>query len=194
MIRLLIGNESGKPMFKGNAAILFSDIRAFTTISEDHEPEEVVTMLNEYFELWNSAVEKYGGVIEKFIGDAVVAVFFENFDPHYTQNCLQSGIEVMNTLQTFNRERSKQNRFEIKIGIGIDEGEIDLTIVGSQRKKHLLINSSKMKVAEELEAQTRNCSQTHILVSETVKARLEELYDFSPHLLENSTAYELQKS
>ena len=102
----LMSDENGglKDQVEGNAAVLFSDIRSFTTISETHDALEVVEMLNEYFEIWQKAVQKRGGVIERFIGDAVVVIFFEQFSNQYHQDAVQCALDVMEKMGQSKRD------------------------------------------------------------------------------------------
>ena len=68
-----------------NASSTISDIRSFTTLSEQQSPEEVVEMLNQYFEIWSETVDQYGGIIERFIGDAIQVIFL-NLSKKYSSN------------------------------------------------------------------------------------------------------------
>ncbi len=163
------------------AVVVFSDIRSFTSISETYEPEEIVSMLNEYFSIWQRRVGKYSGVIEKFIGDAVVVVFFKQNSHSFMQEAVQTSIEVMSELQEFNAARKEAGKFTIQNGIGICSGTVSLGILGTERKRHFHARGKAVERAEELEAESKNGRFTRILTDKTVYEAVRFQYDLEPH-------------
>src|SRR3954453_19731246 len=105
--------------------MLFSDIRGFTSMSESREPQEIVRMLNEYFELMVDVIFKYEGTLDKFVGDEVIALFGA---PVAMQNAefkaVQCALYMRRVLSEFNRTRLAEGQHEIKIGIGINTGTV----------------------------------------------------------------------
>lgn len=166
----LFSSEDGSfsDCVQGQACVLFSDIRSFTTISEQHEPEKIVEMLNEYFTLWQSVVEKYDGIIERFIGDAVVVIFFRRFSENYATDAVNAAYDLMQELKVFNRQREISGLFTINNGIGIACGEIGFSVLGNEKRRHFFAMGEPVKKAEELEAGTKRAEFTRIFVDRSV--------------------------
>lgn len=114
--------------------MLFSDIRGFTSMSESRAPEEIVRMLNEYFELMVDVIFKYEGTLDKFVGDEIIALFGA---PVPMQNAelkaVQCALDMTRVLSEFNRTRLAEGQNEIKIGIGINTGLVVTGAIGSSR-------------------------------------------------------------
>jgi adenylate cyclase len=114
--------------------LLFSDIRGFTSMSESRAPQEIVRMLNEYFELMVDVIFKYEGTLDKFVGDEVIALFGA---PVPMQNAelkaAQCALDMMHVLSEWNRTRAAEGQNEIKIGIGINTGIVVTGAIGSSR-------------------------------------------------------------
>jgi len=114
--------------------LLFSDIRGFTSMSESRAPQEIVRMLNEYFELMVDVIFKYQGTLDKFVGDEIIALFgapvaMENAEV----KAVQCALDMMQVLSEFNRVRLDEGQHEIKIGIGINTGMVVTGAIGSSR-------------------------------------------------------------
>ncbi|EKD82807.1 MAG: hypothetical protein ACD_39C01084G0001, partial [uncultured bacterium] len=131
---------SGEDAFMGGkrvpATILFSDIRSFTTISESNSAEEVVKLLNEYFAVMNQVVEEHGGDIDKFIGDAIMAQFIvsengEDTPAELAFNAVKCALAMMSALDEFNGTRAQRGLFPVKIGVGINSGDVIAGNIGS---------------------------------------------------------------
>ncbi len=114
--------------------VLFSDIRGFTSMSEDESPQIIVDMLNEYFELMVDVVFKYEGTLDKFVGDEIMALFGapvgHSDDP---KRAVRTALEMMEVLGQLNHERRGRGDPEIKIGIGINSGEVVAGYLGSSK-------------------------------------------------------------
>ncbi len=114
--------------------LLFSDIRGFTAMSERSEPQEIVRMLNEYFELMVDVVFKYEGTLDKFVGDEIIALFGAPVPLADAElKAVECGLDMMRVLKDFNRTRMAEGQEEIKIGIGINTGHVVTGAVGSSR-------------------------------------------------------------
>jgi adenylate cyclase len=182
LLRLFIRKDGGiEPIIECRAAVVFSDIRSFTTISENYQPEEIVGMLNDYFTIWQKTVEKNGGIIEKFIGDAVVCIFPESLSTEYNQSAVRTASSVMQSLIDFNATRQKQGLFTIQNGIGITSGHISTGIIGNETKKHFFADGHSVEFAEELEAESKNAVYTKILVDENIVTHCGDMANFQPH-------------
>lgn len=153
------------------AAILFSDIRSFTTITEKYAPEQIVEMLNDYFSAMTEIVEKHGGIIDKLIGDAIQAVFYD----HELQNCsykaLSAGLEMREALKEFNQSRIARKLFEVDNGIGICSGTVICGRVGSEHGKlDATVIGSIVNMAANLEAKSKFGQHSKVVIdSETAK-------------------------
>ncbi len=153
--------------------ILSSDIRNFTGISEKYEPSEIVEMLNSYFTKMQQAITANGGIIDKYIGDAIQAVFYDEPDKaNQVIRASKAAIEMRKALIEFNNERQAKGLFTIENGIGIDtDVAITGTIGTSKGRKDFSVNGEVIKRAASLEAKTKN-TQSKILLS---KKSVEEL-------------------
>jgi adenylate cyclase len=180
LIRLFRGENTESHIISGRAAVLFSDIRSFTTISENHDARAVVDMLNDYFEIWSNIVEAHGGVIDKFIGDAVRVIFFEKTSSDYISNAVKAAVEMRKALVDFDAERYKSGLFEVENGIGIVADHIGFSVVGNEEKMEFLIMGGAGERAEFLESMTKNGRFTHIYVDEGIACFMSDVYEFAP--------------
>ncbi|MBQ6091719.1 MAG: adenylate/guanylate cyclase domain-containing protein [Lachnospiraceae bacterium] len=152
-------------------AVLFIDIRGFTTMSENLSPEEVVNILNEYFAVVTDAVFKNKGTIDKFIGDACMAVFNSPFDlddyvyraVHTGWDILQSGQQLQNTLM------EKYGR-TINFGIGVNCGEAVIGNIGCEFRMDYTAIGDTVNTSSRLES---NAKAGQLLISEEVLRRLD---------------------
>lgn len=160
--------DEGQTKIEGNGAVVFCDIRSFTTISENHTAEEIVDMLNEYFSMWQPVVERYGGIIDRFIGDAISVVFLETLHTDYLQRAVTVSSEVMRKLPEFNARRAKEGKFTIKNGIGIASSHVTFAIIGTQEKQEFFIHGKAPEVAETLEAESKLGVHSKIIVDNEV--------------------------
>jgi len=137
--------------------LLSSDIRGFTTISEKNSPAEIVEMLNSYFTKMEEAIVSAGGVIEKYIGDAVSAVFFDSSEGHSSAAmACQAALNMRKALKEFNHERLKNGQFTIETGIGIvTDKAISGTIGSNNGRKDYVIFGSIVEQASHLESLTK---------------------------------------
>ena len=152
--------------------ILSSDIRNFTGISEMYEPSVIVEMLNGYFTKMQKVISENGGIIDKYIGDAIQAVFYD--EPEKENKVIRASkaaLAMRKALEEFNKEREKADLFIIQNGIGIDT---DLAITGTigteNGRKDYSVNGDVVARATELESKTK-LTQSKILIS---KKSLEE--------------------
>ncbi len=154
------------------AAILFSDIRDFTSISENRSPDEITEMLNEYFSWWDEEVEKYGGIIDKYIGDAVMVIFgLDNVETACSQavNCalaLYSGLEELKA-----RLLARNLPLIQEIGIGINFGRVIVGDIGSKNRRNFTVIGDTVNVASRLETLTKKV-QAPLVISSYVMDQL----------------------
>ena len=148
-------------------SILFSDIRSYTTMTETLAAEEVVEMLNEYFEVMVDAVFDHKGILDKYIGDAIMAVFGSPLplDDHQWM-AVQTAIDMRHRLVEFNQHRAKSQKVPIKIGIGINSDTVISGNMGSSKRMEFTAIGDGVNLGARLESSSKLYG-TDIVISET---------------------------
>ena len=141
-------------------SILFSDIRSFTSMSETMTPQENFDFLNTYLEQMEPAITSNNGVVDKYIGDAVMAIF-----PGSADEAIQAAVEMQHRLAKFNAWRSQQDLIPIKIGIGVNTGDMMLGTIGAENRMEGTVISDAVNLAARLEGMTKMYN-AGILISE----------------------------
>lgn len=160
--------------------ILASDIRSFTSISEKYDPEEIVSLLNEYFTRMEAAIVENGGFIEKFVGDAVSAVFYHDQGRNGAINAINAAVAMRKELAELNSQRCRQNLFTIENGIGIASGVAISGITGSESGRMVFTVLGEVSTcAETLEAAT-TCTSKKILVCPVTVDHAQKYFRFIP--------------
>ena len=169
----LIMTDPERAWLKGNrneATILFADIRGFTAFSDEREPEHVIDMLNEYFEIASRVVIAFGGYVDKFIGDAVMGVFgVPVFRKNHAERGLRAALEIQSELQ---KAAQNGNTLLSAVGIGIDTGVIVSGNIGSQEKMEYTVIGGNVNAA------SRFCDLAmagEIIIGKNVYARVRNL-------------------
>ncbi len=151
---------------KKMVTVFFSDIRDFAKFSEGHTPEEVVEMLNEYFQIMVKIINSNGGVVDKFIGDAIMAVWGAPHSTHKdSQNAVKACIEMRIALEKLNDMRASRNQVPIKIGMGLHRGEAISGTIGSEERMEYTVIGDTVNQASRIEASTKAFG-TDLLLSE----------------------------
>ncbi|MCC5602831.1 GAF domain-containing protein [Nostoc favosum] len=147
--------------------ILFSDIRGYTTLTENLGAAEVVLLLNQYFETMVEAVFNYEGTLDKFIGDALMAVFGAPLPltENHAWRAVQSALDMRQRLEEFNRRRIIQAQPQIHVGIGISSGEVVSGNIGSRKRMDYTVIGDGVNLSSRLEAVTKDYG-CDILLSE----------------------------
>ncbi len=137
-------------------AVLFSDIRSFTTISESMAPDDLVHSLNRYFNVMVDIIMARNGIIDKYIGDAIMA-FFGAPVKHDDDalNSLVSAFEMIEALHEFNAQQIALGKPEFKIGIGINYGLVTVGNIGSEKKMDYTVIGDMVNLASRLEGLTK---------------------------------------
>jgi adenylate cyclase len=169
--------QSPEAMLKGNkreVAILFSDIRSFTTISEGMAPEALVTTLNRYFSIMVDTIMDRGGIVDKYIGDAIMATFGATAaGENDALDSVLVGLEMIQALETFNAAQRRQCEQEFRIGIGISFGDVTVGNIGSAKKMNYTVIGDNVNLASRLEGATKIYRQP-ILISQSVRDRVRD--------------------
>ncbi len=171
--------EAGSGFLDGqniHATILFSDIRGFTTLTEQLGPQGTVNLLNEYFEIMVECITREGGILDKFIGDAIMAGFGvpqplgDNED-----RAMRAALAMIRELDQWNQQRERDGKLPVNIGIGLNSDNIVSGNIGSKKRMDFTMIGDGVNLAARLESA---CKQYHarLLISELTRARLKGTY------------------
>jgi class 3 adenylate cyclase/CHASE2 domain-containing sensor protein len=181
MREMLGGNLS--PGVSGQLAevcVLFSDVRDFTTLSENMPPVVVTTVLQRYFDRMVKAVHRYDGTVDKFIGDGMMVLFGaprRSADP--CGDAVRCALSMMEGLDALNDEFRREGLPTLTIGIGINFGVVTVGNIGSSERHNYSAIGDAVNVAARLEGLTKDLGRK-ILITEAVVSRIEERFQFDP--------------
>jgi adenylate cyclase len=158
---LALGGEKRK------VTIMMTDLRGFTALSEQLKPEEVVQMLNSYFEVMVDVVLQYHGTINEIIGDALLVIFGAPQEmPDRAQRAIACAIEMQNAMGKVNERNREQSLPELEMGIGLNETEVIVGNVGSTKRSKYAVVGSGVNMTSRIESYTVG---GQILISESVR-------------------------
>lgn len=154
--------------------ILFSDIRGYTTFAEQHSPEEVVAVLHEYLTTMVDVVFRHQGTLDKFIGDAIMAVWGAPLpDPDHALHACQAAVDMAETLEQLNVQWAAEGRPPLQAGYGISTGEVVVGNLGSAQRFSYTVIGDHVNLAARLEGLNKEYETTRpILISESTYARI----------------------
>ena len=170
---------SGAEMLGGQsvtATVLFSDVRSFTTITEQLGAQGTVALLNDYFTLLVDCIQREEGMLDKFIGDAIMAAFGIPV-PHEddTDRAVRAAVAMMKELHTWNRQRIADGKLPVDIGIGLNTDQVVSGNIGSKKRMDYTIIGDGVNLAARLESACKQYG-AHILVSEFTYRQLRGTY------------------
>ena len=147
--------------------ILFVDLRSFTRLSESLPPRDVVALLNRFFDRMSGIVEIYHGVVDKYIGDAIMAIFGAPVaQPNHADSAILAALEMQSALARLNAELTTEGRAKLAFGIGINTAKIIAGNIGSSRRLNYSVVGDGVNVAARLQDLTRMSQfRADILVS-----------------------------
>ena len=158
------------------ATLLFSDVRSFTTITEQLGAQGTVKLLNDYFTIMVDCINKSGGMLDKFIGDAIMAGFgvpiAGNDDPDRAVSC---GISMLNELKKWNTQRISKNLPPVEIGIGLNTGYVVSGNIGSLKRMDFTMIGDGVNLAARLESACKQYA-AKLLISEFTYKKLKGIY------------------
>ncbi len=153
----------GKKQF---CTIFFSDIRDFTTISESMSPEDLVTALNTYFTHMVKIIMDNNGIVDKFIGDAIMGVYGAPVtNENDAANAVKACFEMLDALNQFNDEMTAKGKIRFKIGMGLSSGDVIAGNIGSEQKMDYTVIGDPVNLASRLEGLTK-VYKVPIIISE----------------------------
>ncbi len=156
--------------------ILFSDIRSFTTLSENTTPTMILNLLNRYLTVMSEIIERHGGVIDKYIGDAIMALFGAPIShPDDVDRALNAALDMTEELEILNMDFQKSNIPPINIGIGINTDIVVAGNMGSVVRHNYTVIGDGVNLASRLEGLTKNYN-TRIIISESTYKKAKEKY------------------
>jgi adenylate cyclase len=146
--------ESGR---RQHVAVLFSDVRDFTPYSERHSPELVMRQMREYLDEMAATVFEQDGVLDKFIGDAVMGLFGPFLEPgaNVSARGIASGLAMLDRLETINTRWAAEGLPQFRIGIGVHVGEAVVGVIGTSRRQQFTALGDTVNVAARLESATK---------------------------------------
>ncbi len=165
--KLKLGGE------KKDLTVLFSDIRRFTSISEGMTPEALVKLLNEYLSHMTDVVFKYDGLLDKYIGDAIMAIWGAPLDqPDHVQRACHAGLGMMEELRKLCRKWGTEGLPLLNIGVGINTGPMVVGNMGSHRRFNYTVIGDSVNTGSRLEGLNKIYG-TNIIISEMVYERVQ---------------------
>lgn len=156
--------------------ILFSDIRNFTTLSEKHPPAMILNMLNKYLTVMSEIIERHGGVIDKYIGDAIMALFGAPIGhPDDVDSALRAALDMSEALVVLNEDFHKNNIPTVNIGIGINTDIVVAGNMGSAHRLNYTVIGDGVNLASRLEGLTKTYN-ANIIISDSTYQKLRGSY------------------
>ena len=162
-----LGDQVQKEM-----SVLFSDIRDFTALSETMNPAENFQFINAYLSRMEPAITENFGFIDKYIGDAIMALFNGSAD-----DAVKAGIAMLEQLNEYNMSRTRPDRPPLQIGIGINTGSLMLGTVGGQSRMDSTVISDAVNLASRVENLTKEYGVS-MLITHNTFIQLNDVYDF----------------
>jgi adenylate cyclase len=176
--KVALGGESLK------VTILFTDIRSFTTISEKMDPQQLVGLLNEYFTAMVGIVMSEGGVVDKYIGDAIMAVFGAPVPKQDDAvNAVRAAVKMRRALEELNGRLAARGVARLRTGIGIHTGQVIAGNIGSERRMEYTVIGDAVNLASRLESCTKDLG-VDVLISE-------DTYQLTKHVIEARAVREI---
>ena len=158
------------------ATFLFTDVRGFTSMSESLPPEQVTYIMNKALTAQQAAVQKYGGMVDKYIGDAMMAIFNAPLDQaDHEEQAIDCGLQIIENMEALNQEMKQEGLPEIAIGIGINSGNAVIGNMGSKSRFDYTAIGDAVNTAARLESATKEQKVDLLIGESTSKASVKVL-------------------
>ncbi|MEK7278164.1 MAG: adenylate/guanylate cyclase domain-containing protein [Chloroflexota bacterium] len=160
--------------------VLFADIRNFTAFSEQYSPPEVVTLLNSYFAVVTGVIREAGGFVNKFGGDSLLAIFGAPVTvppAESARKALRAALAISTRLAEFNAGRAQNGDAPIRIGIGINTGEVVTGNIGSEERYEYTVIGDTVNIASRVQGLTTQFRASNVLITDASLKALKELTD-----------------
>lgn len=172
----LLNKQVGVGGSNKEVTIFFSDIRGFTSFSESRSPEEVVNMLNEYFAIMVRIIQQNHGIVDKFIGDAIMAVWgAPKTTKRDAQNAVRACLEMRRALGELNQKRIAKGQPPILIGMGLHSGPAISGTIGSDERMEYTVIGDTVNMTSRIESSTKAFG-TDLLISEATAQAVSDEY------------------
>lgn len=171
----ILGKSSALEIMLGDTrememSVLFSDVRSYTSISESLTPRESIQLINTYLARMEPVIQRHGGFVDKFIGDAIMALFPEEPDRPSAERAVACAVEMRQQLREFNSARASQNLPPLECGIGVATGSVVLGTVGSEMRLDTTVIGDTVNLASRLESLTARFNLSILIAAATMKA------------------------
>jgi adenylate cyclase len=164
--------QGGEPR---ETTMFFSDIRGFTSMSEGMQAEDIVAMLNDYFERMVELIFHYEGTLDKFVGDEIMALWGAPVSkPDDAVRCVRASIQMIEELRRFNEARAAAGKNGFEVGIGINTGEVVAGYLGSSKAMQYTVIGAPVNLAARLCSQAKGMQ---IVISEATWLRVREHFE-----------------
>jgi len=162
---------------RANVTVLFADIRGFTSMSERMSAEEVSVILNDYFTEIEPIISKHNGVINKFIGDAVMAIFGEPIqDKNHAENAVRCANEMLKKVESLQHKWMSEGKPKLEIGVGINTGDAFVGNIGSEKRLEYTVIGDMVNLASRIESYNK-IYKTRFLISSTTYEKVRNILD-----------------
>ncbi|MCH8828127.1 MAG: adenylate/guanylate cyclase domain-containing protein [Planctomycetes bacterium] len=166
--QLILDRDPGLGGFEETVTVVFVDIRNFTSRCERSSPRQIVEVLNLFLAEMVDVVEKQGGIVNKFLGDGLMALFGVGVDgDRHADAAVTAGQEMLARLATLNRRLSQENREPLEIGIGIHTGPAIVGSIGSPRRMEFTAIGNTVNIAARVEGLTKSVNSPLLMTSAT---------------------------
>ena len=170
-------NKDGKlEETKKNITVLFADMRGFTRLTENETPEKVAEQLNVFHKIIGDSVKMYNGIIDQIVGDLTFAIYnVIKEDNNHTLNAIKSALKVKDNISKINKKLKQKNKKLIKLGMGIDQGEVLLSHIGSKNMLKYTAVGNTVNLGSRLQSKAKHnqiliTEQTYNLLKNDIEA------------------------
>lgn len=157
-------------------AILFADLRGFTSLSEKLLPYDVIYLLNRYFQRMGEVIHRHNGIVNNYMGDGLMALFGTDNQDRAVERAVRAGLEMVEAMEQLNPHFETLYRQRLQIGIGIHYGGVVLGEVGTRDNRRLTAIGDAVNLASRVESANKELGTT-LLISERVYAEVKELVE-----------------